>query len=547
MRITLSDVVDGAILAEYPGSSDLEANRAAVSAARALKARQKLPARGTRGLLDAIPGARTLLLLFDSDLLDRVSLSREVAMGAAGFPSAGEGRTVRIPVFYGGAAGADLPDLARGLGVEPSEFARRHAAARYTVAFVGFAPGFPYLVGLPPELHAPRLASPRTLVPAGSVAIGGEYTGIYPSGTPGGWRLIGRAPVRLFDPSASPPCLLLPGDRVAFEEVSEAEFSRLDSEREKGESETAREGDPLFRVLSPGLWTSVQGGPRFGWGSYGVPPGGAMDLEALAAGNITLENPPHAAALEITLAGPELVALSPAAISLSGAEISCEINGAPAVARDVHEIAPGDRLRSGHARSGARAYLCVRGGLETPVHPAPSRRLVAGDLVWSAERNEIAAEKAPSPAFADSYSEALAKEEATAGRPSPGGRGSGPLRVVLGPQDFSEEAIATFLQGTYRVSPASDRRGIRLEGPTISHRGSAEIPPEGTTLGAIQVPSGGLPIALGPDRPVTGGYAKIATVIGSDWARLAQVLPGSVVRFRAVEMAEAVAAREEGE
>lgn len=530
MRITLSDVVDGAILAEYPGSTDWEANRAAVSAARALKARQKLPARGTRGLLDAIPGARTLLLLFDSDLLDRESLSREVAMGAAGFPSAGEGRTVRIPVLYGGAAGADLPDLARGLGVEPSEFARRHAAARYTVAFVGFAPGFPYLVGLPPELHAPRLESPRTLVPAGSVAIGGEYTGIYPSGTPGGWRLIGRAPVRLFDPSATPPCLLLPGDRVAFEEVSEGEFSRLDSESaEKGESETTPEGDPLFRVLSPGLWTSVQGGPRFGWGSYGVPPGGAMDVEALSAGNLTLENSPLAAALEITLAGPELVVLSPAAVCLSGADISCEINGAPAAAGAVHEIAPGDRVHFGHARTGARAYLCIRGGLETPVHPAPSRRLVAGDLVGSAGRDAIAAEKASRP------------------RPSPGSIEGGPLRVVLGPQDFSEEAITTFLQGTYRVSPASDRRGIRLEGPTISHRGSAEIPPEGTTLGAIQVPAGGLPIALGPDRPVTGGYPKIATVIGADWARLAQVLPGSIVRFRAVAMAEAVAAREEGE
>ena len=524
MRITLRDVVDGALLAQYPGSSDLEANRAAVSAARALKARQKLPARGTRGLLDAIPGARTLLLLFDPELLDRESLLREVAMGASASPSAGEGRPVRVPVLYGG---ADLPELARGLKISPREFAGRHAAARYTVAFLGFAPGFPYLAGLPAELHAPRLATPRTHVPAGSVAVGGEFTGIYPSATPGGWRLIGRTPLRLFDPSASPPCLLLPGDRVAFEEISEAEFARrIPSSWEEEESKIPREGDPLFRVLSPGLWTSVQGGPRFGWGSYGIPPGGAMDLDALAAGNLALENPPQAAALEITLAGPDLAALSSGTLSLSGAEISCEINGRPAAAQGVHEVAPGDRVRLGHARDGARAYLCVRGGLEMPAQPTPSCRISAGDLVWGGEKNESPAPGASSP------------------RRSP--EGSGPLRVVLGPQDFPEEAITTLLESPYRVLSASDRRGIRLEGPALSHRGSADIPPEGTALGAIQVPAGGLPIALGPDRPVTGGYAKIATVIGADWARLAQALPGSEVRFRAVELAEAVAARREG-
>jgi len=97
------------------------------------------------------------------------------------------------------------------------EFARRHAAASYRVAFVGFAPGFGYLSGLPPELAAARLSSPRPRVPAGSVAIGGAWTGIYPSASPGGWRLIGRTSVRLFEPRGDPPSLLAPGDRVEFE------------------------------------------------------------------------------------------------------------------------------------------------------------------------------------------------------------------------------------------------------------------------------------------------------------------------------------------
>jgi len=118
------------------------------------------------------------------------------------------------------------------------------------------------------------------------------------------------------------------------------------------------------------------------------------------------------------------------------------------------------------------------------------------------------------------------------------------IRVLPGPQRdrFAGEGIETFLGGSFRVSASSDRRGIRLEGPAIANRESPDIPPEGTARGGIQVPRNGQPIILGPDRPVTGGYAKIATVIAADFPRLAQALPGAAVRFREVTLAEALAA-----
>src|SRR5262249_27553660 len=115
--------------------------------------------------------------------------------GGAGVPGQPR-RRLRIPVFYGG---PDLPDLARERSLSEEQLIGLHAAGNYRVAFLGFAPGFAYLTGLPVELHAPRLATPRTRVPAGSVAIGGPYTGIYPDETPGGWRLIGRCPLTLFE------------------------------------------------------------------------------------------------------------------------------------------------------------------------------------------------------------------------------------------------------------------------------------------------------------------------------------------------------------
>ncbi|MDO9465902.1 MAG: 5-oxoprolinase subunit PxpB [Thiobacillus sp.] len=121
-----------------------------------------------------------------------------------------------IAVEYGGAAGPDLPGLARRAGISVADCIERHAAADYTVAFLGFQPGFPYLRGLPDVLCAPRRATPRVRVAAGSVAIGGAYCGIYPAAGPGGWQLIGRAAAVLFDPARAAPALLLPGDRVRF-------------------------------------------------------------------------------------------------------------------------------------------------------------------------------------------------------------------------------------------------------------------------------------------------------------------------------------------
>ena len=126
------------------------------------------------------------------------------------------GKLHLIPVEYGGAAGPDLADLAAQVGLDVATYINRHAAAEYTVAFLGFQPGFPYLNGLPGALQSPRRLTPRVGVAAGSVAIGGRYVGIYPAKGPGGWQIIGRTSVVLFDPQRNPPALLQPGDRLRF-------------------------------------------------------------------------------------------------------------------------------------------------------------------------------------------------------------------------------------------------------------------------------------------------------------------------------------------
>ena len=183
-------------------------------------------------LRDLVPAYASLAVFFDPDAIAAPDVERWLDARLAeddGATIASALRCIDIPVVYGGDFGEDLDSAAAELGLSPAALAERHAGGLYTVAMIGFAPGFPYLSGLDPALALPRLATPRTRVPAGSVAIGGAQTGLYPRESPGGWRLIGRTPLRLFDPTRAAPSLLAPGDRVRFVAIDAREFARMEA------------------------------------------------------------------------------------------------------------------------------------------------------------------------------------------------------------------------------------------------------------------------------------------------------------------------------
>lgn len=175
-------------------------------------------------LLDLVPGYASLALFVDGDafaadvdpLTEAEAWLQQQAFADDDDGEVAAGRLVEIPVDYGGEHGPDLDAVAASAGLSPQATIERHCAAEYRVAMLGFAPGFPYLLGLDPVLAMPRLETPRTRVPAGSVGIGGAQTGIYPRQGPGGWRIIGRTSLALFDPARTPPTLLAPGDRMRF-------------------------------------------------------------------------------------------------------------------------------------------------------------------------------------------------------------------------------------------------------------------------------------------------------------------------------------------
>jgi inhibitor of KinA len=203
-----------------------------------LRAKRQLEAAAIPGVIELAPAYCTVAVFYDPARILRTeatpspidSLTATIEDALQNQSAARDGtssRSVEIPVCYDAEFALDLAQVAEHAGLAEAEVVRRHSSAGYRVNCVGFTPGFPYLSGLPTELATPRRAIPRTEIPAGSVAIGGAQTGIYPSRSPGGWNVIGRTPLRLFDRRNDPPAMLRAGDAVRFRQISREEFERF--------------------------------------------------------------------------------------------------------------------------------------------------------------------------------------------------------------------------------------------------------------------------------------------------------------------------------
>jgi inhibitor of KinA len=181
------------------------------------------------GVVEVIPTYRSLLIVYDPLATDLKSLEDALQFmeGRLDKLEIPPPRTVEIPVSYGGDLGPDIEFVAQAHNLTVEDVIRIHSGASYQVYMIGFTPGFPFLGGLPPELHTPRLETPRPLVPAGSVGIANNQTGVYPIDSPGGWRLIGRTPLSLFNPSRENPFLYRAGDMIRFVRISEEEYHRI--------------------------------------------------------------------------------------------------------------------------------------------------------------------------------------------------------------------------------------------------------------------------------------------------------------------------------
>ncbi|HEV7433831.1 MAG TPA: 5-oxoprolinase subunit PxpB, partial [Pseudorhizobium sp.] len=256
------------------------------------------------GIREIIPAARTLLIEFDPREVSVASLQPTLDSLGSGKRKAPSAVVVEIPVQYDG---EDLPEVASLLGLSEDEVVRLHTDSEYTVAFTGFAPGFAYLSGGDPRLAVPRRTSPRTSVPAGSVGLAGEFSGVYPKSSPGGWQLIGSTSLEMFDINRESAALLQPGYRVRFKRAVNSESTNVVST--KVSSSPLREermrpaGEASMEVVSCALPVVFQDLGRAGQTSQGISRSGAADRASLKAANRLVGNAAGAAGLEVTLGG----------------------------------------------------------------------------------------------------------------------------------------------------------------------------------------------------------------------------------------------------
>jgi KipI family sensor histidine kinase inhibitor len=519
---------EAALLAYLGQGIELGLNARVHALAGALK---QTPLAGVAAVLAAYC---CLQVQFDPLLLDHRQVQDWVSEATArlGDLPPSPGRRVEVPVVYGGEHGPDLDFVAKRAGLTREEVIARHAGRDHPCFLVGFTPGFPFLGGLDPALAAPRLDSPRSDLPAGAVGIGGDQTGLYPLGGPGGWRILGRSPLMVYDPRRDPACLIQPGDMVRFLPIAQGDFPAPPpaSLRFDPRSQEA------LKVLAPGAFSTVQDQGRWGAQDWGVPVSGALDQFSLAVANALVGNPPQAAALELTLLGPKLKALAPTVVAICGADLGARLDGQAAPMWQALPLKPGQVLDFRGPKSGSRAVLAVAGGLAAEELLGSRSTYPLGRLAAPLEAGMVLR---VNPIGAPPASRPLPPDLRPAPPPLP------TLRVVLGPnQDFfTPQGMDTFLGATYRVSSQADRRGARLTGEAIQMRprGPTSIVSEPNTPGIVQVPPDGQPMILLKEQTI-GGYAKAATVIGPDLDLLARAWPGQELRFAAVDLGQARAA-----
>lgn len=494
---------DAALLVETDGLPEV------LALADAIRAKQ------SPWVLDVVPAARTVLVITvpGTDLAALRRTVLELTVDASAEPPDGE--TVEIPVVYDG---PDLAEVAQLAGLSEDEVVAAHTGTPWRAAFGGFAPGFAYLVSGDERLRVPRRDEPRTSVPAGSVGLAGEFSGVYPRSSPGGWQLIGHTDAVLWDADREPAALLQPGGRVRFVVADRAAEEPRSTDADKPTPAVVRG----LEVLATGSLALVQDLGRPGIAASGVARSGAADRGALRLANRLVANAEGAAGIECVFGGLAVRALSALTVAVTGAPAPADVDGTPMGHNAVLALRPGQVLTLGGPASGLRTYLAVRGGVDI----APVLGSRATDLLSGTGPPQLAAgdliPTGPEPPT-------IPLVDLAPVAPPPAGEVT--LRAVLGPRANWITDPARLAHIAWTASSRSNRIGIRLDGGTLGRADDTELPSEGVARGAIQVPPGGEPVLFLADHPVTGGYPVVAVVLDADVDRAAQVRPGQCVRF----------------
>ena len=500
---------------------------------------EKLEGLRSLGVKEVIPAYTTILVILDPLKADRNRLIDEVLKMVRNIKSEDLkediNRVIEVPTVYDSQYGLDLEDISKLTKLSIEEIINLHSKQVYRVYMVGFIPGFPYMGEVPEEIAVPRLENPRTKVPAGSVGIAGVQTGIYPFESPGGWRIIGRTPLRLFNPNKDPPTLFKIGDYVKFKPISREAYDKM-RELEWADVGTLKiEGEPILKVDVAGPGVSIQDLGREGYRKYGVPVSGALDKESFMIANMIVGNDVNDACIEIFQSSFEATALQDIIISICGARVYGEIDGEPIENCRAIPVRKGCKITVNGLKDGMVAYMAVAGGINEPIilgsrshyTTAGIGRSLCENSIITIAKNRFNELIDLCPSMNIDWKREIRYE----------------FRVIIGPHTryFTEDMINEFLNMKFTVTSNVNRMGYRLEKEEGAKlKGVGRLLSCGTIPGAIQVPGDGNPIVLMADAQTTGGYAIIGKMISPDLYAFSQVEPGRKVSFKQISLSEAL-------
>lgn len=481
------------------------------------------------GFVESVPAYSTVTIYYDTFLLKNTAKSPfrfvenwvQNLLETSIIEANQFTRCIEIPVCYEGVFAPDLNIVANQAGMTTDEVILRHTAKTYQVSMMGFLPGFAYLSGLDERIACPRKATPRLQIPAGSVGIAGQQTGIYPLDSPGGWQLVGTTPLQLFAPEKENPFLIDADTNVRFYAISEEEFYRIKTLSKTDvfvKQELITGG---IEVLKAGLYSTIQDLGRRKFQRFGVPISGAMDVLAMIEANYLCANQPNTPVIEVTMGGLSLLFHEATRIALSGAG-KATLNGIPCPFYKTIIVSESDQLSILFNGQGYRSYLAVSGGFATlqPMNSASTYpKASLGDVL---KKGTIL----PIGMLEDSSVE---KRSLPIRYPS----NQVVIRVLQG-QEFcwmKDESQEVFYSKPFSLTNQSDRMGYRLSGEALHLANTNQLLSTAVTKGTIQLTPAGDLIILMSDAQTCGGYPRVGQVIWSDLSLLAQLKPQDTLQF----------------
>ncbi len=529
-----------------------------------MQAKQCIEQNPFPGFVETVPAYNTLAVYYNPVEVVQTAATiaasveetvRNIIVNTEKLTAATTTQLVEIPVCYDETYAADLEETASNLQLNKKELIQMHCSKTYHVYMLGFTPGFPYMGKVDERIVTKRKQQPRLAVAPGSVAIAGEQTGIYPFATPGGWNIIGRTPLQLFDRHKTNPFLLKAGDEVKFKPITQDEFEQystsnieLNSTNSINRStEKSAANKPVIQVEQCGFLTTLQDTGRTGYLQYGVSKGGAMDSYSAQLVNVLVGNDADETVLELTQSPHRFLFTADTVIAFAGGGLQPEKEQQLLPLHKPLFIAAGTVVHCRQQLPGFRLYMAVAGGFAADEFLQSSstdllikaggfdgRSLKKADTLLQKNKHNKLQQQLLQVLKAGATIELFQSNESMMGTT---------IRVLKGAEwnYLTDTSAINFTQQAFTVTQQSNRMGYRLKTETLQTNQSCDIVSSPVTQGTVQLTSSGEMIILMADAQTVGGYPRIAQVCAADLSLLAQKKPGDAIQFQIVSLQEAEA------